>query len=255
MHPTPKLVGHGPRHVIALSGWMGSAAHWGTLFDAMDPAASTVALIDYRGYGAAREHPGPYGFAQHADDVIAMADQLGWDRYSLIGHSMGGVAIQHVLAQAPTRVDALIGITAVPACGSRMDDARLGFFDKAMDDISVRRKIFEVSTGGRLSAAWLDRMAAESDGLMRPEAMRAYLREWATQDISARITGLDLPVGLFIGEHDPTLSEALMRDTWMRFYPNATLEVIGNAGHYPMFEAPVMLGTRIDAFLNDRIRL
>jgi esterase len=249
------LVGHGPRHVIALSGWMGSAAHWGSVFDAMDPAATTVALFDYRGYGARKDHAGPYGFAEQARDVLDLADELGWSRFSLIGHSMGGVAIQHVLALAPERIESLIGITAVPACGSRMDAARLGFFDQAVDDVAVRRKIFDVSTGGRLSGAWLDRMAAASVEVIRPEAMRAYLREWATEDISAQITGSLIPVGLFIGEHDPTLSEALMRDTWMRFYPDATLSMIPNSGHYPMFEAPVLLGTRIDAFLSDRIPL
>lgn len=250
-----KRVGNGPRRVIALSGWMGGADEWGSVFDAISPDTATFALVDYPGYGLARAAPGPYSFSRNAAEVVALADELGWDRFAVMGHSMGGVAIQHVLLAAPERVTGLIGIAAVPARSSRMDAARLGFFEGAVADIAVRQKIFDVSTGSRHSAAWLGKMAASSRDSISPEAMRAYLHEWATVDFSERVRGNPVPVQLFIGEHDPTLSAALMQETWLSYYPNASLEVIANAGHYPMHETPIALGTRIEAFLNDRIPL
>jgi hypothetical protein len=33
------------------------------------------------------------------------------------------------------------------------------------------------------------------------------------------------------------------------FFPDAELEVLPNAGHYPMFETPVALATSIEEFL------
>jgi pimeloyl-ACP methyl ester carboxylesterase len=250
-----KLIGSGPRRVIVFSGWMGGADEWGTVFDAISPDTATFALVDYPGYGRAKSAPGPFSFARHATEVVALADDLGWDRFVLMGHSMGGVAIQRVLLEAPQRVAGLIGIAPVPASSSRMDAARLGFFESAISDIAVRQKIFGVSTGNRLSAAWLSKMAKATQSSIAPDAMRAYLHEWATVDFSDQVRGNPVPVQLFIGEHDPTLSAALMKDTWLSYYPNAALEIIGNAGHYPMYEAPAFLGTRIEAFLNDRIPL
>jgi pimeloyl-ACP methyl ester carboxylesterase len=35
----------------------------------------------------------------------------------------------------------------------------------------------------------------------------------------------------------------------MTHYPNISMEVMANAGHYPMFETPVALITAIEGFL------
>ncbi len=56
-----------------------------------------------------------------AADAIALADELGWDRFSVIGHSMGAKIAHQVLLQAPDRVRALIGLNPVPATAVPMD--------------------------------------------------------------------------------------------------------------------------------------
>jgi len=40
-----------------------------------------------------------------------------------------------------------------------------------------------------------------------------------------------------------------MKATYLAWYPNATMEVMDNAGHYPMHETPVALATAIERFL------
>jgi pimeloyl-ACP methyl ester carboxylesterase len=73
----------------------------------LDTAAFTYAFMDYRGYGERRGSDGPYTMAQIAQDALALADGLGWSQFSLLGHSMGGMAIQQVLADASARVQLL----------------------------------------------------------------------------------------------------------------------------------------------------
>ena len=59
--------------------------------------------MDYRGYGGMRDAPGDYTIDEIATDALALADKLGFASFSLIGHSMGGMAIERIAALAPER--------------------------------------------------------------------------------------------------------------------------------------------------------
>lgn len=61
--------------------------------------------------------------------------------------------------------------------------------------------------------------------------------------------GNPVRVLVIVGEHDAALSAGLMRATWLACYPNATLGVMPNAGHYPVDETPVALATSVERFL------
>ena len=45
-------------------------------------------------------------------------------------------------------------------------------------------------------------------------------------------------------------SEAKYRETFAAWYPNADLQFITDAGHFPMYETPVYLATLVESFLH-----
>lgn len=242
-------LGHGPLKVIWLHGWMGAAHGWGPMVDSLDGEVFTHAFMDYRGYGARRLVPGEHTMVEIATDVLAMADRLNWSQFSLVGHSMGGMAIQRVLAMAPSRVRKLVGVTPVPASGMPFDEAGWAFFSSAAKSMDARREILDQTTGRRLSGVWLERMVQFSKENASAEAFGHYLQAWARTNFVAAVQGQALPVLALVGQHDPAITEALVRSTWLVTYPHARLDVLPNAGHYPMFETPVALATQIERFL------
>lgn len=241
--------GHGPRKVMVFSGAFGHGGDWEAFCAGIDPAAASYVFFDYRGYGRARDATGEFSFSEAAQDALSLADRLAWDRFSIIGHSMGGIAIQRVLLAAPARIERMVAISAVPACSSRMDETRLGMFAKAADALAQRQFILDFSTAKRLPATWLRRAAEDSAAHTRPESFIAYLREWGTVDFSDAVKGNPVPVKVLTGSLDPTLTRALMEATWLAWYPNATLDMIEGSAHYPMHETPLALAAAVEYYL------
>jgi pimeloyl-ACP methyl ester carboxylesterase len=244
--PLAHVVGTGPVRVLALHGWFGSARAWQPLADLLDPAQFSVAYIDYRGYGARIREAGEFSIDEIAADALRLADELGWQRFHLMGHSMGGKAIVRVLTAAPDRVGSLLAITPVPVCAIPFDEATWALFSGAAADIGSRRAIVDLSTGSRLSKRWIASVADHSWAQSTPEAFGAYLNAWAKTDFVAQSIGLERPIHVVIGENDPSLTVELMQATTMQWFPHATLEVVRGAGHYPADETPVTLATIVE---------
>ncbi|MDH6228069.1 MULTISPECIES: alpha/beta fold hydrolase [Streptomyces] len=244
--------GDGPHAVVALHGWFGSAREWRTLHPHLDGAAFRYVFPDYRGYGARLDEPGEHTLAEAAADVLALADSLGLERFSLVGHSMGGAVMQRVLADAPHRVRAMVGISPVPAGGVPFDDQAWALFSGAADDRANRRVIVDMTTGNRLSGVWLDAVVDRSWRNSTPAAVAGYLRAWARTDFHTEVAGSPVEVKVIVGEHDPALGPDVMEATFRQWYPHCELEVLSNAGHYAIDETPVALATSVERFLANR---
>lgn len=244
-----EAMGEGPHRVLMLHGWFGDHTTFRPLRNALSLDEFTYACVAYRGYGLSREIAGSYTMAEISADVRALADELGWREFSLIGHSMGGMAIQRVLADAPQRVRKLVAVTPVPASGVPFDPDGWALFDGATASLDNRRAIIDFSTGGRLSKRWIDHVARYSDETSDRVAFAAYLRAWARTDFHTEIEGKATPVKVIVGANDAALNAEAMKTTYLAWYPNAELEVMANAGHYPMDETPVALATAIENFL------
>ncbi|MFG2888172.1 alpha/beta fold hydrolase [Streptomyces sp. NPDC048248] len=245
------LHGSGPHKVIAVHGWFADRSAFEALLPDLDQDAFQYALVDLRGYGEAKSAAGAYTTQEAAADVLALADRLGWDRFSLIGHSMGGSVIQRVVAAAPNRVRRLAGVSPVPASGLPMPPEQWELFTSAEHDPDSRRAILDITTGGRRPAAWLDRMVRRSLACSDPKAFRAWLDSWAGEGFHTEIEGSSAPALVVTGALDPALNADLARQTWMQWHTDAKLVELPSAGHYSMDETPLELIRTVEDFLRE----
>jgi pimeloyl-ACP methyl ester carboxylesterase len=75
---------------------------------------ANVVTFDRPGYGRSSRHPGRTVYSA-ADDALAVADELGWERFSVLGVSGGGPHALAVGARAPERIHRLgIAVGATP---------------------------------------------------------------------------------------------------------------------------------------------
>ena len=254
MHNTYHRVGHGPHAVIVLHGWFGDAHAFAPMETALDGGAFSYVFMDNRGYGGMRGAAGEYSMEEVARDALDLADALGFATFSVVGHSMGGMALERLALLAPLRLRKLVAVAPVPSCGVALDRAARQLFLDASGNQQARRAIIARSTGGRLSSTWLDWKAQYSWERADPAAFARYFLAWSDTDFSGEVmrAAPNLPLLALVGEHDPRFDAALMRRTCLAWYPQARLEVLGNAGHYPMNETPLALAASIEAFLTEK---
>ena len=185
-HLSPR--GQWPHPVLVLPGWFGDAHAFEPIEAWLDGGAFSYVFMDYRGYGGMRDAPGDYTIDEIATDALALADELGFASFSLIGHSMGGMAIERIAALAPERVRALVAVAPVPCGGIRMDAARRALFEGAAVQVEQRRTIIDRSTGGRLPASWVAWKAAYSAARSMPAAFAPIFAPGPTRISAMRST-------------------------------------------------------------------
>lgn len=93
--------------VIALHGWLDNAASFARLAPKL-PGLRIVAL-DFAGHGHSDHRPpgGSYAIWDYVHDVLQVAEQFGWQRFSLLGHSMGAIVSVLLAGAMPERVERL----------------------------------------------------------------------------------------------------------------------------------------------------
>lgn len=109
--------------LLALHGWQDNAA----TFDRIAPLLSQfhIVAMDSAGHGFSdwRAEGMRYHTLDHVDDVLAVVEQLGWQKFSLMGHSMGaGIGILFAAAM-PERISRLVLIDGLGPWGSSADEA------------------------------------------------------------------------------------------------------------------------------------
>jgi pimeloyl-ACP methyl ester carboxylesterase len=115
----------GPKNgvpVLALHGWLDNAAS----FDRLAPLLPGLRLIalDLPGHGFSEHRPQGvhYHFIDFIPDAIATADSMGWNRFALLGHSLGAGIASFVAAVIPERITQLALIEGLgPLSGQAAD--------------------------------------------------------------------------------------------------------------------------------------
>lgn len=230
--------GYGPRKVLLLHGWLSDHHVFDTIVPCFSQTEFTIAQMDFRGYGLNRAVTGTYSVDEIAKDALDLCDLLGWQKFQVVGHSMGGMVIQKMALQAPGRVTSAVAATPVPASGFPVDDGTRSFFESAADDDSSLTAIFNTLTGERYSSSFLEGLTAAARGAISREAFLGYLRTWTTTDFSAEVGAIDLPILVIGGATDKALGPEFLKGTYLKQLPNSQLHVIEHSGHYPMLEVP-----------------
>lgn len=202
-----------------------------------------------------------YSFQILADDAIRLVDALGWERFGLLGHSMGGMVAQFVAVDRPDRLDALVlmdtGHGPVVELDPAMVEAAVAIvrsrgIDGLADIVAATESPLESPAHRRLLlerpgyAEFGDRKFRATSPALYAAMAPAFI---AGPDRLARLKTLpeSLPALVMVGEQDrPFVGPA---ERMAAAIPGGSLAVIPDAGHSPQFENPDRWWAALSGFL------
>ncbi|MFK7918835.1 MAG: alpha/beta fold hydrolase [Ilumatobacter sp.] len=183
--------------------------------------------------------PVPYKLSEMAADGIGLLDHLGVDQAHVAGVSMGGMIVQTMAIEQPSRVASLTSImstTGEPKVGAATPEARDALLAApAVDrqdyiDSSVRAAVWASKRHVDLEAM-KTRAAADYDRSFYPQgATRQLAAIYASGDRSAGLSALDVPT-LVIHGRDDTLITPSGGEATAALIPGSKLLLLADMGH------------------------
>ena len=250
--------GRGGRPLLLVHGFTGAREDYGEHLDAFAAAGWHAVAPDLPGHGGSHPAGARHGFDPYAAELLALADELGWERYALVGHSMGGVVAQHLAFAAPERLTSLVLVDTSPdRIGVPPEIVELAcevVTTEGMAALLAAQKALgsplETEAGKRLRAerpGWED--LQDSKFLRSSPEMYVTMARMLTSAPTRvdQLRRLQVPTLVVVGEHDALLrgaSEALAEAI-----PDARLVVLPGGGHSPQVEVPDLWFAEVAGFL------
>jgi len=192
--PSRGPMGQGPidgRPVLGLHGWLDNAA----TFDALAPQLDGLRLVclDLAGHGRSehRHASASYDFIYWVPEALAAADALGWERFSVLAHSLGASIGLCLAGTAPDRVERLALIDGLGPLVTAPEEAP----DRLARSIAAQRRMLGKAT---TSYPTLDDAARHKHRAM-PGLSWESARRLTERGLRQRADGA------FVWRHDPRL--------------------------------------------------
>lgn len=247
--------GAGP--VIVLIHGFGAAIDW---WDDIAPNLATdhrVIRLDLIGHGGTAAPRSGYSIERQAALVSAILDRLGVDRFTVIGHSMGGEVATALAEIKPERIECMVLIDSPPIPGTAftiMTDAYFKpFLGELLSHFESDRAIRDgLAQGFAPGFPVPDKFVSDVKQLTYTAFRGAHDGSVAFREARPpyeRIAALKpLPPLLAIsGSRD-----AIVPPDHLKFFervPGAKVIMIDGAGHSPMVESPAKTLQAIRGFL------
>lgn len=234
--------------IVFVHGFMGGSLQWAGQEHAFGPAR--VIALDLPGFGKnAAMEPMPT-IQAYADWALAELSRSGVSQFHLVGHSMGGMIAQEMVARAPERIERLV------LYGTGAKGVLPGRFETIETSKARALQDGAKATARRIAATWfLEKEdapgfedCAQIAECSEIKAVLAGLDAMAHWDGCRHLPKLDVETLIIWGDQDRTYSWGQTEHLW-RGIEGANLAVIPSSAHASHIERQDVFNLLVAEFL------
>lgn len=222
---------------------------WSDVADRLSARYRTI-RVDLRGHGESGVPPGLYTIDTLGEDVLAVADAAGLDRFHLTGISIGGQIALWVAIHHPQRLQSVTLSNTAARIGSREGWQRRIEAVRGNGMAGIAPQV----VGGWFSDGFAERHPDRWDnalamfGATDPEGYIGCCWALAEADLRPLVADVSVPTLIITGEEDRSTppSDAEWLHARIR---GSRLEVVDGCAHLPPLERPEEYSTLLDGWL------
>jgi pimeloyl-ACP methyl ester carboxylesterase len=256
----------GGRPVLALHGWLDNAASFTRLAPLLHGCHVVAPDLTGHGRSAWRSPDAGYQIWDDLPELLGIVDQLGWDRFDLVGHSRGAIIAALLAAACPERVGHLAlldGYAPEPLPGSAFPGQLRRFLDdKLRLQARQPRRVGSLEQAVALRAAGslpadAARLLAErnlggEDGRRYwrtdPRLRGASAMKLGEEHIAAALDALSMPVLLLLAERGLAATHADYAARAGRMLAAASIETVAGGHHFHLEPVVETVAARLRIF-------
>ena len=250
--PTFTTLGSGPT-VLMLHGIGGGHLSFAPQVESLASSGYRAVAWDMPGYGHSAPIE-PYTFKGLAESCITLIEGLRCEEVVLVGHSMGGMVAQEVVARRPGLVSRLVLCGTSASFGKPDGDWQREFVAERTAPLDAGRTMAQLAEQlvpqmvGPGSLPEGVRLAQHCMSQVNPSTYRRALEALVTFDRRANLANIHAPTLLIAGEHDRNAPPAVMKKMSQAIVGSTYFEMRG-IGHLQNLEAPEDFDAAILNFL------
>lgn len=241
--------GSGPHPLVFVHGFISSHAWWLPTLERLDPEVYHAYAVDLRACGQSEQIETGHTLAQYAEDLYQFIEQLGLERFTLVGHSMGGgIAMQFALAHQE-RLNALVLVDPLAPSGMRIAPEITAWINAQQGNTEGIRQIVLGAFATPPTDEYLERLV--TDGVRWGKAVYlGTMDDMASFSLVEQLPGITLPALVTWGDKDTVIPFQGIVETYTSI-PGCSLEVWHGVGHSGPVEIPDRFVALLVGFLRE----
>ncbi len=243
--------GEGDEVVIFVHGYAGSSlGHWRKVLELLPKEYHAYAL-DQRGYGQS-DKPGSYQLTEMVEDIYAFSQELGIERFTYVGFSMGGKIGMKFAVDHPDVLKALV-LVSPSAAFDLPPDAQLAMKESVKSILlspEMMRGAIEQEAGKKLSEEFLDKMI-EDTIMADPIAMNENMDMLVSTDLLPQLGDIRAPTLVMAGAKDKSSPLDVVIMPTVNAIKGSRLEVFEDSSHFITEENPQKFVDLLKSFIKD----
>lgn len=239
--------GSGPHSLAFVHGFISSHAWWLPTLERLDPSVYHAYAVDLRACGQSGQIETGHTLAQYAEDLHQFVEQLGLEKFTLVGHSMGGgIAMQFALTHQE-RLNALILVDPLAPFGMRIAPEVTAWINAQQGNPEGIRQLVLGAFATPPTGEYLEQLVTDGVRWDKPVYL-GTMDDMARFSIVEQLSTIAVPTLVTWGDKDTVIPFQGIVETYTGI-PGCSLEIWHGVGHSGPIEIPGRFVALLTRFL------